>query len=35
MDDFDFVQCEEVFDEDLFEDRWIADCFDIEEGGEF
>lgn len=30
MDDFDFVQCEEVF-----EDRWSDDCFDIEEGGEF
>ena len=30
MDDFDFVQCEEVY-----EDRWDDDCFDIEEGGEF
>jgi hypothetical protein len=30
MDDFDFVQCEEVF-----EDRWAEDDFDIEDGGEF
>lgn len=30
MDDFDFVQCEEVF-----EDRWTEDDFDIEDGGEF
>ena len=29
MDDFDFVQCEE-----FFEDRW-DECFDIEEGTEF
>lgn len=30
MDDFDFVQCE-----DVFEDRWSEDSFDIEDGGEF
>lgn len=31
MDDFDFVQCEEVF-----EDRWPdEDMFDVEEGTEF
>lgn len=31
MDDFDFVQCEEVF-----EDRWFdEDMFDVEEGTEF
>jgi len=31
MDGFDFVQCEEVF-----EDRWSdEDMFDVEEGTEF
>lgn len=31
MDDFDMVQCEEVF-----EDRWFdEDAFDVEEGTEF
>lgn len=31
MDDFDMVQCEEVF-----EDRWFdEDMFDVEEGTEF
>ena len=30
MDDFDFVQCEE-----FFEDRWDGEDFDIEEGTEF
>ena len=30
MDDFDFVQCEEAF-----EDRWYDEDFDFEEGGEF
>lgn len=35
MDDFDFVQCEEVFEDGWFEDRWSDDCFDIEDGGEF
>lgn len=35
MDDFDFVQCEEVFEDGWFEDRWPEDSFDIEDGGEF
>lgn len=30
MDDFDFVQCEE-----FFEDRWSEEDFDVEEGTEF
>jgi hypothetical protein len=30
MDDFDMVQCEEIY-----EDRWSDECFDIEEGIEF
>lgn len=30
MDDFDMIQCEEVY-----EDRWDDECFDCEEGGEF
>lgn len=35
MDDFDMIQCEEVYDNDWFEDRWDDECFDCEEGGEF
>ena len=35
MDDFDMIQCEEVYDDGWFEDRWDEDAFDIEDGGEF